>query len=218
MAANIFVDIASENEMLEQNVVSLSEIFRQYFNKNSDADIHTKPAVVLIEDDLMKIFSSKATFEFDATTSEVSYTVWKTERDETAIFEKCFGSNLRYIAKNYRRNSAPVILSLTTIFMTLLADGTDGLSEMVQTISKGRFDYDKNKQGDWRFWYRKDNGEWVRSSLCLFTDFLYNITRSFIKYENSDEYLGKRLSDKKNYHIGYMFIGYANYLAAMQSD
>lgn len=213
MDANIFVDIASENVISEGNVASLSEFFRQYINRSSDADIHTKPAVVLIEDDLLRIFSTNATFRFETATGDISYKIWKTERSETDIFESCFDNDIRYVAEHYRRDASPVILALTAIFINFFGDGKDGLSETVQTLSKGKFDYDKNKKGDWMFWYR-NNGEWHRSSLCLFTDYLYNTSRSIMKYEQSDEYLSTRLSKKENYHTGYLFVGYANFIAS----
>ena len=214
MAANIFVDIASAAEMMEGNVVSLSEIFRQQLNKTSDADLHTKPAVVLVEDDSMKIFSSNATFEFETATGELSYTIWKTERSDTDIFNVCFNNNFRFVLRHYHEDSSPVIMALFGIFTSFLVGGKAGLSESVSTWSKGRFDYDKNKAGEYRFWYREKNGEWVRSSLCLFTKYLYNTTRSVMKYEQSDEYLINHLQKVKNYHLGYMLIGYARFLAA----
>ena len=214
MSANIFVDIAATAEMSEGNVASLSEIFRQYLNKNSDADIHTKPAVVLIEDDLMKIFSTKATFEFETSSGEISYTVLKRERNETDIFEKCFNGDLYYVAENYRKDASQVIMALTTMFIRFFGDGKDGLRETVSAMSKGRFDYDQNKRGEYRFWYRKNNGDWVRSSLCLFTDYLYNTFSTAMKHSNSDAYLVNQLIEKDKSHTGYMFIAYANFLAA----
>lgn len=214
MAANIFVDIASKVGAMEGNVVSLSEIFRQHVNKKSDADIHTKPAVILIEDDLMKIFSSEATFEFDTTTGIISYEVWKTERNEVDIFNKCFGGNLRFVLKNYRSDSSLVIMALIGAFAGLFGGGKAGLSEIVSSLSKGRFDYDKNQKGEYRFWYRMNNNNWERSSLCLFTDYLYNTTQSMMKYEQSDDNLIDYLRKVENYHLGYLFIGYARFLAA----
>lgn len=213
MSANIFVDMATTVEVMEGNCASLSEFFRQHVNKNSDAAIHTEPAVVLVEDDSLKVFSSRATFEFEAASGDVTYTKHKTERNETDIFDVCFDGNLRYVAERYKGNASRVVFALTTIFMRFFADGKDGLSEMVQALSNGRFDYDQNKQGDWRFWYRHNDGEWVRSSLCLFTNYLYNISRDNLKYKETDEYFIDWLVNGGKTHIGYKFIGYLNYLA-----
>ena len=213
MAASIFVDIATPDEVAEGNVASLSEFFRQHINKNSDANIHTKPAVVLIEDDTLKIFSTGPTFVFETATGDISYDVYKKERSRTDIFEKCFDGDFHYILNNYRRDSSPVILALTTMFISFFGDGNRGMKEVVSTISRGRFDYDENQKGEYRFWHRRQNGDWGRSSLCLFTDYLYNTTRSFIEYDKTDDYLYDRLSKKGNEHTGYLFISYATYLA-----
>lgn len=213
MAANIFVDMATTVEVMEGNCASLSEFFRQHVNKNSYAAIHTEPAVVLVEDDSLKVFSSRATFEFEAASGEVTYTKHAKERNEIDIFNKCFDGNLRYVAETYKSNASRVLVGLTAIFMNFFGDGKDGLSETIRFLSHKRFDYDQNKQGDWRFWYRDSDGEWVRSSLCLFTNYLYNISRDNLKYKETDEYFIDWLVDRRKVHIGYKFIGYMNYLA-----
>ena len=217
MAANIFVDIASTSQMTEGDCTSLCEFFRQYINKKTDADIHTKPAVILVEDDLLKIFSSEANFDFDAASGNINYKYLKTARSETDIFERCFGGDFRYVTQNYRSNASRIVLALTAMFISFFGDGKDGLSEMVQTLSNGRFDYDKNKAGDWRFWYRHSSGEWRRSSLCMFTNYLFDVSRDNLKHMETDKYFIDWFTNGNKSHIGYMFVGYLYYLDEMQN-
>lgn len=213
MAANIFVDIATPDEVAEGNVASLSEFFRQNFNQKHNESLHTEPAIILVEDDTMIIFSTKAGFMFRTATAEPAYAFWKKERLRDEIMDKGFGGDIGYISRSYRQDASPVVLALTTMFISFFGDGVDGMRKVISTISLGRFDYDQNRKGEYRFWYRK-NGDWVRSSFCLFTDFLYNTTRSLMSREKSDEYLYNQLSKKGIEHAGYSFIAHATKLAS----
>lgn len=209
MAANIFVDIAGTYEVTEGNIVSLCEFFRQDISRKTKMDIYTEPCVVHIKDDTLEIFSSKISFMFSPTTG-ILYKPYKTRRSEIDIFEECFDSNIRYVAQNYRKNASQVILALTSIFTMYFGDGNKGLRNIVSTLSRGLFDYEENQKGEYRFWYRKNDGDWVRSSLCRFTDYLYDLSKATLKYEQSDEYI---ISNIKNEHLGYFLITAADLMA-----
>ncbi len=214
MAANIFVDIADTLEVTTGNIMSLCEFFRQDLCRRTELDVNkvnTEPCVVRVDDDVLEIFSSRMSFRFSPSTG-ILYKPYDSARSERDIFEECFDSNVGYIAKNYRRNASPVIFTLITIFMMHFDGGNKGLRTVVSELSKGRFDYTRNTRDEWCFWYRRNDGEWVRSSLCRFTDYFYDRTRSF-KYEASDEYFMSELSKKGNYHLGYLFAALAGLVA-----
>ena len=208
MAANIFVDVAGTYEVTEGNIVSLCEFFRQDISRKTKMDIHTSPCIVHIKDDTLEIFSSKISFMFSPSTG-ILYKPYKTERNEIDIFEECFDSNIHYVAQHCRKNASQVILALTSIFTMYFGDGNEGLRNIVSTLSRGLFDYEQNQKGEYRFWVRKNNGDWMRSSLCKFTDYLYDVSKLNFKYEHSDEYIMKNL----NNNLGYGFIFAADLMA-----
>lgn len=214
MAVNIFVDIADTLEVTTGNIVSLCEFFRQDLCRRTGLDVnevHTDPCIVRVEDDVLEIFSSRMSFRFSPSTG-ILYKPYDSARSEVDIFEECFDSNVDYIVQNYRRDASPVILTLITAFMMYFDGGNEGLRTYVFKLSKGRFDYARNKRDEWCFWYRRNDGDWGLSSLCRFTDYFYDRTRSF-KYEVSDKYFMNELTKKGTAHLGYFFITFTNLLA-----
>lgn len=203
MKSNIFVDIASEEQFGDRMYDSVCEVFRKQLNKNGE-NLNTKPCFIEVSDDWLKVYSSFATFTFDVVDANISYNIWKNERDCVDIVKKCFDCDIKYVADNLITNSADVIIKLRVMFEMLLEAGADGFSVAVQNISNEKFDYDKNKKGEWNFWVKKSNGDWTLSSFRMFTNFLCD---TFIPNTIEDRTYYSLMKVAGN-HYGYLAMRY----------
>lgn len=193
----IFVDIGQE---IAGNCTSLSEILSDIINKKSDENIRTLPCLIEVADDTFNVYSSNADFTFDVSECKVRYTKLNKRRDFKGIINECFNGNERYISNNRILNAAPVVTTLSYLFITLLEDGTGAFAESIQKLSNGHMDYAKNTEGKYRFWYRLNGDEWRRGSFGMFTNHLCNISLPPRRFDLTDEYL---ISKVELTHMGY---------------
>ena len=197
---NIFVDF--------DGLDSLCGHFTDYFNRTQNARINTQPGLVVVSDTILKVISSRAIFEFEVSTDDLSGTKLGYELDELGLLMKACGTeSLEKIVKlfmnSHKFDSASVIFNLEILFDAYFRGDKYTFAKALKQLSSDKFDYDENTNGDYRFWYNS-NGDWKTSNFKLFTDYLHDKSKNKLRPENTDEYLIRKYGN----HLGYRLINY----------
>lgn len=191
--ATFFVDIDSYGD-------SLARLISPEYN----------PCLIEVSEKYLKCLTNRGTIEFDIERGELSKINRRFPITDVSMLPELFQYEYDYFFQNLQLDRGILILSIKEWFKGFLKGGPKGLGAAVYNSSEGKFDYEKNKRGEYSFWFKNEDNDWERASFLGIIEFLSQGIESLVtsKSTKPDIFKDKYLFSKFPNHHGYQLVSY----------